>query len=112
MKIKILNEEVDIRFCMAVEIEYEELAGIPFNIDDLSSSKNTAALAMAAIKTAKKDTTITLERLTNEASGYEILNLNKAIIDSMTQWMQVPKVVTDAQPQKDVNDADEEKEKN
>lgn len=112
MKVKILNEEVDIRFCMAVEIEYEELAGIPFNIDDLSSSKNTAALAMAAIKTAKKDTTITLERLTNEASGYEILNLNKAIIDSMTQWMQVPKVITDAQPQKDVNDADEEKEKN
>ena len=112
MKIKILNEEVDIRFCMAVEIEYEAIAGIPFNIDDLSSSKNTAFLAMAAIKTANKDTSITLERLTNEASGFEILNLNKAIIDSMTQWMQVPKVVTDAQPQKDVNEAEEEKEKN
>ena len=112
MKIKILNEEVDIRFCMAVEIEYEEIAGNPFNIDDLNSSKNTAALAMAAIKTANKNTSITLERLTNEASGFEILNLNKAIIDSMTQWMQVPKVVSNAQPQKDVNEAEEEKEKN
>ena len=95
MKIQILNEELDIRFCMAVEIAYEEISSEAFSIDALSKSKNILALCMAAIFVANRDTAITIERLMNEASGYEIAALNKAVIDSMTEWLAIPKVIAD-----------------
>ena len=61
MKIQILNEELDIRFCMAVEIVYEEISGEAFSIDALSKSKNILALCMAAIFVANRDTAITID---------------------------------------------------
>ena len=96
MKVKILNEEIDIRFCMAVELAYEEITGEPFSIDALQKAKNTIALGMAAILTANPKTSITLDRMMYEASGQEVAALNHAIIDSMTEWMAIPKVVADA----------------
>ncbi len=105
--ITILGEQIDIRFCMAVEIAYEEIAGEPFSIESLNRQKNSVALYMAAIITANPDTKITIERLMTEASGAEIGQLATAVIESMTQWMHIPDVLPkEDQPEK--KDADDE----
>lgn len=110
--ITILGEQIDIRFCMAVEIAYEEIAGEPFSIESLNRQKNSVALYMAAIITANPDTKITIERLMTEASGAEIGQLATAVIESMTQWMHIPDVLPkEDQPEKKDAD-DEEKTKN
>lgn len=92
---------------MAVELAYEEITGEPFDVASLKSMKNTVALGMAAILTANPDTGITIERLLREASGKEIGDLNRAVIESMSEWLSIPKVITDEdakEPQPDVND--------
>ena len=76
-----------------VEIEFEEMSEVPFSLEALQKVKNTVALGLAAIKVAKPDTTITLDRLKEEATGPEITALNNAVIESMTEWLAIPKVV-------------------
>jgi hypothetical protein len=109
--ITILGEQIDIRFCMAVEIAYEEIAGEPFSIESLNRQKNSVALYMAAIITANPDTKITIERLMTEASGAEIGQLATAVIESMTQWMHIPDVLPkeDQSEKKDADDEDKTK---
>ena len=108
MTIEILKEKLDIRFNMAVELAYEEITGEEFNVESLKKMKNTIALGMAAILVANENTEITIERLLKEANGKEIGALNKAVLDSMTEWVAIPDVIAieDAkEPQPDVNEA-------
>ena len=112
-QVTILGEEIVIHFCMAVEIAYEEITGEPFNIESLNSQKNSIALYMAAILTAKPDTEITVDRLLKEASGQEIVNVATAVINSMTEWMKMPAIIPDDEPQpEEEEDAEGDKQKN
>lgn len=92
-KINILGEEITIRFNMAVEIAYEEIAGKPFSLEELESQKNSVALYMAAIITNNLETSITFDRLITEARGEEITTLGAAVVDCMKDWMAIPSVV-------------------
>ena len=49
MKVKILGEEIAIKFNMAVEIGYEEILGEAFDVSQLDKQKNSLALYMSAI---------------------------------------------------------------
>lgn len=107
MKIKILKEEIDIRFNIAVELAYEEITDEEFNVESLKKMKNTIALGMAAILVANEKTEITIDRLLREATGPEIAALNQAVLDSMTEWLAIPEVIAkeDAkEPQPDINE--------
>ena len=112
MKVKISNEEIDIQFNMAVEIAYEEVAGEPFNIESLSKMKNTIALCMAAIISANPDTSITMEYLLKNASVKEIGELKNAVTETMMEWLQIPKVIADAEAKEEQPDVNEEQPKN
>ena len=112
MKVKISNEEIDIQFNMAVEIAYEEVAGEPFNIESLSKMKNTMALCMAAIIAANPDTSITMEYLLKNASVKEIGELKNAVTETMMEWLQIPKVIADAEAKEEQPDVNEEQPKN
>jgi hypothetical protein len=112
MKVKISNEEIDIQFNMAVEIAYEEVAGEPFNIESLSKMKNTMALCMAAIVAANPDTSITMEYLLKNASVKEIGELKNAVTETMMEWLQIPKVIADAEAKEEQPDVNEEQPKN
>lgn len=92
-KIKFLGEEITIRFNMAVELAYEEIAEKPFNLKDLDSQKNSVALYMAAIIANNPDTQITFERVITEATAAEIGNIASATIECMTDWLKVPDVI-------------------
>lgn len=91
-KITILGEEITIKFNMAVELAYEEIAQKPFDLKELKSQKESLALYIAAIITSNPDSKITFERLVNEATGPEIALLQKTVIEAMTEWLQIPAV--------------------
>ena len=107
MKINILREEIDIRFNMAVELAYEEITGQAFSLEAMQKTTNILALGMAAIIIANPSTEISFDRLLSEAKGNEIADLNKAVLDSMTEWLSIPDVIAKEEakePQPDVND--------
>ena len=111
--ITILGETIDIAFNMAVELNYEEISGEAFTIDALAKMKNSIALYMAAILAANPDTTITVDRLLKEAKGPEIAALSTAVITAMTEWMQIPSVITDKeQPDTEEEPKDDDAPKN
>jgi hypothetical protein len=89
-KITILGEEIAIKFNMAVQLAYEKITKSPFDVQKLNSQESSVALYIACITVCNPDTNITFERLINEASGPEILLLNKTIISAMTEWLDIP----------------------
>jgi hypothetical protein len=91
--ITLLGEELSIKFNLAVECAYEKIAGKPFDLNDLVSQTSSTALYMAAILESKPDTEITVERLMREATGPEIEQLSKAVVASMTKWLDMPDVL-------------------
>ena len=87
---------------MAVEIAFEEIAGVPFNTDDLNTQKNSMALYMAAIITFNPKTKLTFDDIVMKATAAEINALSKAVIEAMTKWIAIPAVVgVDKQPKDD-----------
>lgn len=92
-KIKIKDEEITIRFNYAVECTYEEIANIPFSLDDLRFKRYLICLYAAAIIVNNKDTTITLEWIMTEASSEEIRLIDDAIAECMTDFLHLPKVI-------------------
>ena len=105
--ITILGEEIKIGFNMAVEIAYEEIAGIAFDLKELNSQKNSMALYMAAIITFNPDTKLTFDDIIMKATAAEISALGKAVVDAMEKWMKVPDVIPE-----DEHKADDEQPKN
>lgn len=95
MIVKILGEEIAIKFNMAVEIGYEEITGEVFDVSQLNKQKNSAALYMSVILESKPDTSITMERLVSEATGKEIAQLSQAVVTAMTEWMELPAVTVE-----------------
>lgn len=97
MKVKILKENVEVLFDLATEISYEEIAGVPFDVNDLRFYKNLSALCMASIIAHNPKTKITYERLLKEADGQEIAQLGTVVVQEMTKWMKLPEVMVEGE---------------
>ena len=110
-KVTVLGEELDIRFNMAVEIAYEEIANEPFNVQSLERQKNIVALCMATIIANNPETKITAERFIREVASDEYNTLVSAVIEAMTEWMKIPSVIPPDKPTEEEAEA-AEKEKN
>lgn len=106
--VTILGETVVIDYCLAVEIAYEEISGVPFDGQDIVKRKTMIVLALAAIVTANPDTAITLDRLMKEATADEILALTNAVMESSMAWYKIPSVMEE-QPQASDEDAGSKK---
>ena len=92
-KVKVLGEEITIRFSMAVEIAFEDITGEPFSIQSLDKQKNSVALCMAAIIVNNPDTKITMEQFIKDVSAAEYTTLVTYIVEAMTEWMKIPAVI-------------------
>ena len=92
-KIKIKDEDITIRFNFAVECTYEEIANIPFSIDDMRFKRNLICLYTAVIIVNNPDTEITLEWLMNEARSEDIKLIDDAVAECMTDFLHLPKVI-------------------
>ena len=97
MKITLLKENVEIKFDLATEISYEEIAGTPFDVNDLRFYKNLSALCMASIIAHNPKTKITYERLLKEADGQEFAQLGTVVVQEMTKWMKLPEVMVEGE---------------
>ena len=110
-KVTVLGEELDIRFNMAVEIAYEEIANEPFNVQSLERQKNIVALCMAAIIMNNPETKITTEQFIREVASDEYNAIAAAVIEAMTEWMKIPSVIPQDKPTEEETEA-ADKEKN
>ena len=112
-KLNILGEDIIIRFNMAVEIAYEDITGEAFSLQGIDKQKNSVALCMAAIIVNNPDTAITTDRFIKEISAVDYTNIVTAVVESMTEWMQIPAVLPkDDQPDEQHNDDEGDTPKN
>lgn len=86
MSVKMLGEELKIKFNLAVEICYEQITGNAFDLDALKMTSNAIALYYAAIITNNPETSIKIEDLLCNATGQEISALSKAVFSSIDKW--------------------------
>lgn len=101
-KITILGEEVTIAFNMAVQMAYERITGVPFDLDDMKFKMNVTPLYMAAIIANNPDTKISFDDLAMKATRAEIDMIDAAVAETMTAWLEIPKVIPpDEKPEED-----------
>lgn len=110
--VKILGEEVKIKFCMAVVCMYERATGTRFNVEEIKDNYDSLTLYAAAIAALNPDTAITFDRLMTDASGEEIAALRTAVVDSMKDWYHVNKDVMPQEPQPRFEESQGEQPKN
>ena len=109
----VIEKKLRIRFNMAVEIAYEEISGKAFSINDtINSTKDRAALIMAAVVSANPETELNMDWLINLASAKEIAELTSAVYESFAEWFKIPAVVEAEERQESKQEEAEESEKN
>ena len=97
--VTILGHELNISFNMAVEIEYEELSGKPFDLQQMDTQKATMQLCFAVLKVSNDKVPFTFEELNRKATFRETTALKAAVIEAMNEWLGIPAVMAEeAQP--------------
>ena len=95
-----VTDELAIRFNMAVEIAYEDIAGEPFDLMTISKSKkNLLALYSAVIITCNKEPKVTIEDLMFNLDGEQLTKIDAAISECMRDWLHLPVVMQDGKPE-------------
>lgn len=98
--VTILGHVLNIIFNMAVEIEYEELSGKPFDLRQMDTQKATMLLCFAALKVANDNVPFTIDEMNRKATFSETKALKAAVIEAMNDWLGIPAVMAeDAQTQ-------------
>lgn len=100
-KIKILGHELNIIFNMAVEIEYEDLSGKPFDLQQMDTQKTTMQLCYATLKVSNNNVPFTIDEMNRKATFSETAELKAAVIKAMNEWLGIPAVMSEeaqAQP--------------
>lgn len=109
--INILGENIEIGFCMAVELEYERITGKPFSTEALISTSSSLDLCVAVINTYNSGSAVTRERLITEASGKEVAELNISVAQALREWLEIPVTMPESE-QAAEDDAEGEQAKN
>lgn len=93
--VTILGHELNISFNMAVEIEYEELSGKPFDLQQMDTQKATMQLCYAVMKVSNDKVPFTFEELNRKATFSETTALKAAVIEAMNDWLGIPAVMAE-----------------
>jgi hypothetical protein len=94
-QIKFLGKEIKIAFNVAVQIEYENITGEPFDVAKLAYMKNSVALYEAAIKVSNPDAGITSKDIIENASSEDMNFISTAVVDELTAWINVPDLINE-----------------
>lgn len=92
-KISIFGHELAVTFNMAVQIEFEELSGKAFSIDNLETQKATMQLCYASLKVANDNVPFTFDEMTANISVEQTAELKNAVFTSMSEWFVIPEVI-------------------
>ena len=97
--VTILGQVLNISFNMAVEIEYEEQSGKPFDLQQMDTQKATMQLCFASLKVANDKVPFTIDEMNRKATFSETSELKAAVIEAMNEWLGIPAVMAEeAQP--------------
>ncbi len=91
--VTILGHVLNISFNMAVEIEYEELSGKPFDLQQMDTQKATMLLCFAALKVANDNVPFTIDEMNRKATFSETTTLKASVIEAMNEWLSIPDVM-------------------
>lgn len=100
-KVKVLGHELDIMFNMAVQIEFEEISGKPFDIKTLDTQTATMQLCYASLKVSNHKVPFTFEDMVNIIDVEETASLKDAVFDEFREWYKIPKVSAEDDTQQD-----------
>lgn len=93
--VTILGHDLNISFNMAVEIEYEELSGKSFDLQQMDTQKATMQLCFAALKVSNDKMPFTFDQLNRDATFSETTALKAAVIEAMNDWLGIPAVMAE-----------------
>lgn len=93
----ILGQELAVTFNMAVQIEFEEVSGLAFDLNMLGTQKATMQMCYAALKVANGKVPFTFEEMVSNITVEETAELKNAVIGAMNKWFKIPEVI-DQQP--------------
>lgn len=93
--VTILGHDLNIIFNMAVEIEYEELSGKPFDLQQMDTQKATMQLCYAAMKVSNDNVPFTIDEMNRKATFSETTALKAAVIEAMNDWLGIPAVMAE-----------------
>lgn len=99
-KVNILGHILNVAFNMAVEIEYEEMSGQPFDIENMSTQKATMQLCYASLKESNDKMPFKFDELKAKVTMEEWVALKNAVIEAMTEWFHIPVVMQEDEHQK------------
>jgi hypothetical protein len=89
----ILGQELAVTFNMAVQIEFEDLSGLAFDLNILGTQKATMMLCYAALKVANGKVPFTFEEMVSNITVEETAELKNAVIEAMNKWFKIPEVI-------------------
>ena len=92
MKVTLFGKEFFVTFNMAVQIIYEELSEKPFDLSTLDTQKATMQLCYASLKEANDKLPFSFDEMLKDLSVSETGELKNAVIASMNEWFEIPKV--------------------
>lgn len=105
-KTNILGHELIVTFNMAVEIEYEEMSGKPFDLEKMNTQKATMQLCYASLKIANNKVPFTFEQMNGKLSLNETADLKNAVIEAMNEWLGIPAVMADNEQEQPAGDSE------
>lgn len=91
---------------MAVEIEYEEMSGKPFDLEKMNTQKATMQLCYASLKIANNKVPFTFEQMNGKLSLNETADLKNAVIEAMNEWLGIPAVMADNEQEQPAGDSE------
>jgi hypothetical protein len=94
-KINILGHELNVSFNMAVELEYEDISGQPFDLEAMNTQKATMQLCYASLKVANDKLPFSFASMNENLSFRETAELKNAVIDVMNEWLGIPAVMAE-----------------
>ena len=103
MKVKLLGKDYGVAFNMAVQIDFEDTSGKPFDLESLNTQKATMQLCYASLKQANGKLPFTFDELLSQISSTETSELKNAVMGTMKEWFGLPAVMQsdDEQPEED-----------
>ena len=113
-EITLNGKPVAVSFALTTLLTYEELTDSNFFGEQFEKLKERIALIYAAIYTADRNTTITVDDILNTDNWQEIADAFTTVMQMAGDFFKLPKVIEDAEKREDVelHDGEEDTPKN
>lgn len=103
---------VAVDFTLVTMLTYEEITDKPFFGEQFEKLKERIALIFAAVYTADRKTTVTIDDLLGSTNWQEISDAFTTVMTMAGEFFKLPKVVADAEEREAIETDDDEQPKN